>query len=159
MHYTKKITALFLITLVCNTLISCQGQMSKQSSGTLVGGAAGGLVGSQFGKGSGQLVATGFGALAGALVGGNIGKNMDEYDKRLMEKSSHQALEFAAAGNTVEWHNPDSGNHGTITPTNKYNESGRYCREYQQEVVIGGEKKQAYGKGCRQPDGNWKIVQ
>ena len=25
------------------------------------------------------------------------------------------------------------------------------------EIVIGGEKNQAYGTACRQPDGSWKI--
>lgn len=33
------------------------------------------------------------------------------------------------------------------------------CREYMQKVNIGGREETAYGKACRQPDGQWKIIQ
>jgi len=36
--------------------------------------------------------------------------------------------------------------------------NGRYCREFTQEIFIGGEKKTGYGRACRQPDGSWEIV-
>ncbi len=155
----KKIANLLLITIVSISMAACSGQMNKQGGGTLIGGLAGGLLGSQFGGGEGKLVAVGVGALAGALIGGQIGKTMDEYDKQMLQKSSHQALEFSPSGSSVAWNNPDSGNHGSITPTKTYRESGQQCREYQQEVVIGGQKQKAYGKACRQSDGQWKIIQ
>lgn len=154
-----KIAKLLLIAFTCSALQGCNGQMNKQGGGTLIGGVAGGLLGSQFGGGEGRLVATGVGALAGALIGGQVGKTMDEYDRQMMVKSSKQALEFSPTGNSVEWKNPDSGHSGSITPTKTFRESGRYCREYVQEVIIANEKQKAYGKACRQPDGNWEIIQ
>jgi len=154
----EKIAKLLLIVFTCFSLQGCNGQMNKQGGGTLIGGVAGGLLGAQFGKGEGKLLATGVGALAGALIGGQIGKTMDEYDRQMMVKSSKQALEFSPTGNSVEWKNPDSGNSGSITPVKTFKESGRYCREYVQEVIIAGEKQKAYGKACRQPDGNWEII-
>jgi len=36
--------------------------------------------------------------------------------------------------------------------------TGRYCREFQQEVKIGGVKERAYGTACRNPDGSWEVV-
>lgn len=40
-----------------------------------------------------------------------------------------------------------------------YNDSlGRYCREYQSNVVIGGVPRSSYGTACLQPDGVWRIV-
>ena len=36
--------------------------------------------------------------------------------------------------------------------------SGRYCREYTTEAVVGGRTKQVYGTACRQPDGSWQLV-
>ncbi|MFK7974449.1 MAG: RT0821/Lpp0805 family surface protein [Rickettsiaceae bacterium] len=153
-----KILKFSIYTLSLVLLANCQGQFNKQSGGTLIGGVTGGLLGAQFGKGEGKLVATGVGALAGALVGGQIGKSLDEYDQQMLKKSSQQALEFAPAGNSVEWRNPDSGNHGSITPTRTFREQGQYCREYQQQIIVGGETKNAYGKACRQPDGSWKII-
>ncbi|MBD24800.1 MAG: hypothetical protein CMG46_07320 [Candidatus Marinimicrobia bacterium] len=36
---------------------------------------------------------------------------------------------------------------------------GRPCREYQQEIVIGGNREQAYGTACMKPNGDWQFVQ
>ena len=153
----KNILKLSLIIFISFSLQSCQ-NMNKQGGGTLIGGVAGGLLGSQFGKGGGQLLATGVGALAGALIGGQIGSTMDEYDKKLSEQSANKALEYAPSGNSIEWQNPDNGNSGSITPTKTFKKESRYCREYIQEVTIGGEKSKAYGQACRQPDGSWEII-
>jgi hypothetical protein len=35
--------------------------------------------------------------------------------------------------------------------------AGRYCREFQQQVAIGGHTERAYGTACRQPDGSWEV--
>ncbi len=161
----KNLCKIFALLFIASSISACQnpggqgGGISKQTGGTLIGGIAGGLLGAQVGKGSGRLVATGIGALAGALVGGSVGQSLDQYDQAMMQKSSHQALEFSPAGRAVEWNNPDSGHSGTITPVKTYkNNQGMYCREYTQEVNIGGKIESAYGKACRQPDGNWQIV-
>lgn len=45
---------------------------------------------------------------------------------------------------------------GQAVPRNDPN--GVYCREYTQQVVIGGERRSSYGTACQQPDGDWKIV-
>ena len=153
----KNILKLLLVVFVSVSLQGCQ-NINKQGGGTLIGGVAGGLLGSQFGKGSGQLVGVGVGALAGALIGNQIGGTMDEYDRKLSEKSATQALEYAPSGNSVEWKNPDNDNRGSITPTKTFKKESRYCREYIQEVIIGGEKSKAYGQACRMPDGSWEII-
>jgi surface antigen len=153
----KLISRIMVIILVSTMLQGCS-NMNKQGGGTLIGGATGALIGSQFGKGSGALVATGIGALAGAVIGGQIGQSMDEQDRKLAELSSQRALENSASGNSVEWRNPDNGNHGYITPTKTFkNNSGQYCREYTQVIIVGGKQEKAYGKACRKPDGHWEI--
>lgn len=35
--------------------------------------------------------------------------------------------------------------------------NGRYCREYTQQVRVGGNIQQSYGTACLQPDGAWEI--
>lgn len=35
---------------------------------------------------------------------------------------------------------------------------GRYCREYQKRVAVGGRAQNAYGTACRQLDGSWELV-
>jgi surface antigen len=75
-----------------------------------------------------------------------------------MVKAEQRAYD-APIGQTITWNNPDSGNHGTVTPTRDGTAAnGQYCREYQQTVVIDGKSQSAYGTACRQPDGSWKIV-
>jgi hypothetical protein len=35
---------------------------------------------------------------------------------------------------------------------------GRYCREYQATVTVGGAAQSSYGTACLEPDGAWRIV-
>lgn len=35
---------------------------------------------------------------------------------------------------------------------------GRYCREYQTTVVVGGMAQPGYGTACLMPDGQWRVV-
>ncbi len=153
----NKLKNIVVMCVACAMLTSCTGH--KQAAGTGIGALAGGLLGAQFGKGTGQLVAAGLGAVAGGFIGSSIGKSLDEHDKMMAERTSQKALESTPSGSQVEWNNPDSGNSGTITPTKTYKlDDGRYCREYNQTVNIGGKQEKAYGKACRQPDGTWQIV-
>ena len=43
----------------------------------------------------------------------------------------------------AEWRNPDTGNYGRIVPVTTYRQNGRYCREFTQEIFIGGQKQLA----------------
>ena len=56
--------------------------LSKQTQGTILGGASGALVGAQVGGGMGSLIGAGVGAVGGALVGSEVGKSMDRRDGR-----------------------------------------------------------------------------
>ena len=132
---------------------------SKEGLGTLLGAVAGGVAGSQVGDGRGQLIATGVGTLLGAVIGSEIGKSLDRADQLALQHETQNTLENAPSGTTNTWHNPDSGNSGTITPTQTYQQNdGTYCREFTQSVTVAGETQQAYGTACRQPDGTWQIV-
>ena len=157
-----KVAAIAVLALV---LAACaseggSGSVNKQTIGTLLGGAAGGLLGAQVGDGAGQLAATAGGALVGAWLGNEIGKSLDRADRAAMNTAQDDAYQ-APIGQKIAWNNPESGNFGTVTPvrdgTNQ--QTGEYCREFQHDVTIGGETEQAYGVACRQPDGTWKIVQ
>ncbi len=131
---------------------------TKQTIGTIGGGAAGALLGSQFGHGTGKLAMVGLGTLAGALAGGSIGKSLDSSD-RMAAQNAEQRAYAAPIGETISWNNPQSGNRGTITPTRDgYANNGSYCREFQQNISVGGQQQRGYGTACRQPDGTWKIV-
>ncbi|KIH75965.1 Surface antigen [Geoalkalibacter ferrihydriticus] len=148
-----------LLTAVLAVSGCATGSGPKETGGTLIGAAGGGLLGAQVGKGRGQLVAVAVGTLAGALIGQEVGRTLDRADRMWMERSAQQALEYNRSHQASTWHNPDSGNSGSFTPVRTYQAAqGQHCREYAQTVTIGGQPQQAYGTACRQPDGSWMIV-
>lgn len=156
-----KLKSILAVAVVATFTAACaQGDQPgpKQSIGAIGGAVLGGLLGAQVGSGSGRLWATGAGAVLGALAGSEIGKSLDRADKLYMSQTTQAALEHTRTGTTSTWSNPDSGHGGSITPVDTYQrEDGRYCREFQQTVTVGGETQQAYGTACRQPDGSWQI--
>jgi surface antigen len=150
----KKSMAALFVLLTSVSLIGCD-NMSNQDVGTLSGAALGGLIGSRFGGGSGQLVAVGAGALAGAYLGGKIGQSMDYADRARM----NGAFENNAVGQPAYWRNPNTGASYDVTPTRNVTvEGNRYCREYRSVANIAGRKQQVYGTACRQRDGTWQAM-
>ncbi|WP_085909441.1 RT0821/Lpp0805 family surface protein [Kiloniella majae] len=153
-----KVKARIAVLLIALSTTACSNDTGiKQTVGGLGGALAGGLLGAQFGKGSGQIVAAAAGAVVGGFLGSEVGRYMDDEDKRKADTAYNQA-QAAPVGQTIAWNNPDSGNSGTVTPVRDGTSSeGKYCREYQQTVVIGGKTEEAYGTACRQEDGSWEI--
>ncbi|MCB1680540.1 MAG: glycine zipper 2TM domain-containing protein [Rhodospirillales bacterium] len=144
-----------LALMGCETI---DGTHNKQLVGTGSGALIGGILGSKIGDGSGQLWATGAGALLGALIGSEIGQSLDKADQQYASQANYQATS-APIGEPVNWSNPESGNHGQVIPTREgTSASGRYCREFQQTIYVGGREESAYGVACQQPDGTWQIV-
>lgn len=151
-----KLASVALISLI---ITACaEGPNSKQNAGTVIGGVAGGLLGSRFGGGEGRIVAAVAGTMLGGYLGNQIGQSLDKADLVYYEKTTRNSLEYNPTGVTSTWRNPDSGNYGRVTPKSTYISQGRNCREFTQEVFIGGVKRQAFGKACRRDDGSWEIV-
>lgn len=74
---------------------------------------------------------------------------------------AHEAAQIrattAAVGETITWQ--EGGASGAVAVVRDgTSTSGRYCREFQHTVIIGGQSEQAYGTACQQPDGTWEIV-
>lgn len=127
----------------------------KTTMGGMLGAASGGLIAAAAGGGAAGIVG---GVLLGGLVGGAVGNALDQKDKQMAQQAAQQAFENARTGESSAWLNPDSGNSGSITPTRTYQApSGQYCREYQQDILVGGEPQKSYGTACRQPDGSWQV--
>ena len=127
----------------------------KAVLGSLGGAAVGGLLVAALGGKGGAVVA---GALVGGLLGGYVGSRLDAKDKQMAAQAATLAFERNSSGQASVWNNPESGNHGSVTPTHTYQlAGGQYCREYRQDVWIGTEKQQTSGTACRQADGSWQI--
>ncbi len=83
--------------------------------------------------------------------------NINEEQQRKHETAQIQATS-ASIGDSITW---EEGNaYGSVTATKEGKDaSGKYCREFQQEITVGGETEKAYGTACLQPDGDWEIVE
>jgi surface antigen len=131
----------------------------KENTGTAVGALAGGLIGSQFGSGTGERVAAGMaGAAIGGLIGNRIGAAMDDEDKQRAYAAQIEALERGRSGAAVPWRNPDSGRHGSVVPGPQYQSNGQQCRQYTHTIYMDGKPQVARGSACRNLDGSWTAV-
>lgn len=130
-------------------------QVKNEDTGHVVGGILGGVLGSTIGDGKGKTVATVVGTLAGAMIGGAVGRSMDAQD----QANAERALEYSRTGDTVAWHNPDTGNEFEVTPTRTYSaNNGSACRDYTTDAWIDGRKETIVGTACRQSDGSWRNM-
>jgi surface antigen len=168
MHHTKSLEICtstrvifmrFLILIVSASLMLSACETTNEDRGAMLGALAGGILGNQIGGGSGQTIATGVGMAIGASAGQAIGVRMDEVDLMQMQQAQAHSLEFGLIGESTGWTNPESSNSGSISPVLTYqNSSGQYCREFQQEITVGGQTEQGFGTACREPNGSWRII-
>lgn len=85
------VTALLLTSIIAAGCSSTGGQ--NQTGGTIVGGVAGALIGSQFGGGTGRVVGAAVGTLGGALIGSEVGKSMDNKQQQ-QERNRQQQRSY-----------------------------------------------------------------
>ena len=83
--------------------------------------------------------------------------NLNEQAQREHEAAQVKAT-TAAVGEQITWDTGDASGHVVTTRTGT-GSSGLQCREFQQEITVGGETEQAYGTACLQEDGSWKITE
>ena len=159
----KKVSFLTVVILLSGCAANVQTNSTQQGpkesagaiSGMIIGGA---LANDMAGNSKNKCLATVLGAFVGGVIGQNIGAQLDERDRLLAGEAYNTALEYNATDKAAEWRNPDTGNYGRVIPVATYRQNGRYCREFTQEIFIGGEKQTGYGRACRQPDGSWEII-
>ncbi len=81
---------------------------------------------------------------------------LNESQQRAHEEAMIQATS-APIGDAIEWE--QGGSRGSVVPLRDgQTPDGRQCREFQQNVTIGGRDEEAYGTACIQPDGSWQVV-
>lgn len=151
----KALAAVVAAAVIFSSGCQSLGGGPNEAGGTLIGGAAGGFIGSQFGSGTGQLAATALGVVIGGAIGKSIGQSMDTQDRAY----TNRAIERNRTHQTTAWTNPDTRTHYDVTPVKTYQTSqGMPCREVViGEARIGGNRKEVYGTACRQADGSWKL--
>jgi surface antigen len=145
------------IVVMAALLVAC-GPGNKQGTGTIVGAAAGGAAGAAIGGPKNRIPSVAIGAVVGGILGNQIGKSLDEEDRRMAAAAEYQALEYGQPGASTPWDNPQTRHHGQIVPGKPYQEGSQYCRSYTHTIYISGEPQTARGTACRQSDGTWQTV-
>ena len=128
------------------------GRCNRDLIGSLIGGAAGGVLGSELSDG--DTVAIIGGAVLGALIGGAIGESMDQADQTCVG----QVLEYGPQGRTIGW-GGQQGARYQVTPFDIFvDDRGRQCRRYTVEALIDGRWDRATRRACRRADGLWELL-
>ena len=133
-------------------------QGPKQALGTVTGMVLGGKIAKDLTEDSSKRnFWTLAGVTLGAFLGNEIGASMDKTDILMAQNARNYALENNKVNSQAAWKNPDSGNSGVIYPTKTYSSGDQPCREFTQEINIGGTVQTGYGKACRMADGSWQL--
>jgi surface antigen len=155
-----KTIAIGTLALMLTNCTATTGTVSKKDTYTLGGAVVGGIIGNQFGSGSGKDAATILGVILGSQWGSNVGAKLDHYETIKHEQAAYQALEHHKDGQVVKWSNPNSGHKGGVMVTDTYYiENGQIpCRSFIQEVQIGARMEQSKGIACRTASGKWELM-
>ena len=157
-NYFLAILCLGLASSCTLTSTSPSEQGPKQAVGTITGMVLGGKIARDLTKdSSNKSMWTLAGVTLGAFLGNEIGASMDKTDILMSQNARNYALENNKTNSQAVWNNPDSGNSGVIYPTKTYSRGDQPCREFTQEINIGGKIQTGYGKACRMADGSWQL--
>jgi surface antigen len=146
------------VALILPTMLAACGPGNKQGTGTIVGAVAGGAAGAAIGGRNNRIPGVAIGALAGGIIGNQIGRALDEEDRRIAAAAEYQALEYGQPGQPTPWDNPQTQHRGQIVPGKPYQQGSQHCRPFTHTIYIGGQPQTARGTACRQPDGTWQTV-
>ena len=158
MNYLFVILYLGLASSCTLTSTSPSEQGPKQAVGTVTGMVLGGKIAKDLTEDSSKRnLWTLAGVTLGAFLGNEIGASMDQTDILMAQNARNLALENNKINSQAAWKNPDSGNSGIIYPTKTYSRGDQPCREFTQEINIGGTIQTGYGNACRMADGSWQL--
>jgi surface antigen len=97
-------------------------------------------------------------AACASVAGGNTAlyDRLAERDVALAAAAMQQSLESAPDGATRRWANDATEHRGSITPTRTYlGVNGRFCRDYREELTVGGEEARYHHSACRDDAERW----
>jgi surface antigen len=97
------------------------------------------------------------GACAG-LMGSDpaLYQALADSDVQLASRTMQGTLERAPDGSTRSWMNEQTGHRGSLTPTRTYvSDSGYFCREYREELVVGERSSTFHHAACRDENARW----
>lgn len=82
----------------------------------------------------------------------------NEQDIDMMIETLEQTLEHGKDGVVVEWENPKTRNHGSVTPLNSKIHEGFHCRDADIKNFAGTFTGRTIRLMCKTDDGSWRVV-
>jgi surface antigen len=149
------------IGILCAALGGCVETSSSTSLGGVTGKLTGGLVGGSRAKPrdpTAEPLSAAAAALYTAWTVDDLGRQLDDADRRLAAEADFAALESGVAGVARDWNNPATGRHGQVTPGPAYAVNQYTCRDFVDQVIVDGRKETRRSTACRQPDGSWRPI-
>lgn len=161
-----RVKILLMAAAVMIAVSAAPKQSEAGTMGCLLGAAAGGFGGAQFGKGSGQLAATAAGTLLGCGAGSAIQDRDQQYAPAPRYRYQQQPRrQFRSRYNEYRYRQPQqqviyvqAAPQPALQPVQR---ACPYSREFQLPgtIIVGGREVQAYGQGCSHDGGRtWNIT-
>lgn len=72
--------------------------------------------------------------------------------------TARKALDEGESGVTMDWENPETGTHGSLTPMEPFDKAGQTCRKLQIKNFANNLEGGATHIFCRQADGSWLVA-
>ena len=108
------------------------------------------------------LFATAVGATAGAQNVMFLDRSpityLTEADKQILGQSLERALQDAEDGDVVEWHNPDTGHHGSFRILDTHEDFDTTCRNVLIRTYAGGLDGGGRYRLCDAGDNDWRFA-
>ena len=91
---------------------------------------------------------------------GSIKDSLTPEDRAMNSKCIAKTMKEAPTGATWKWHNPKSGNGGTVKPVSgAKRHAGQICRDMEETITLkDGRTETIKSRACQAKDGSWTIA-
>lgn len=131
------------------------GRCNYEKIGTIIGGAAGAVIGSKVVDKEDRVVGAIAGTIIGVIIGKTIGRVIDKRDRHC----TAQGLTYANNGQSINWYNPNTNVEYEVTPVSSYRNGGLDCRLFTTKASLSDGKVSSYeSDACLHDDGVWRTL-
>jgi surface antigen len=136
-------------------LVTACGSDHRQGSAATVGALTGSVAAANAGGRNARASAE---AVIGGIGGREIGRTMQEGERRIAANAEYRALEYGQSGAAMAWNDPATRHRGSIVPGRPYQQGRQYCRTYTHTIYAGRSPQMTKGTACRETNGTWHTV-
>lgn len=95
--------------------------------------------------------------MGNGLIGNSV-SSLSPDDRQKAIEAEYRALEYSAAGKSVDWTSSQLGTSGIVTPGQPYQVGEQNCRQYTHLYTINFVPQTVRGSACRNANGSWSPL-